>query len=239
MARPHRHTPNALRFVLEGSGAATIVDGKNCPMSEGDLILTPGWTWHEHVHHGKSPVIWLDVLDASFHRYLHTDAFQPGPSNDMPPHTADQAFTSANFVPDLPEGQGPHSPVYLYPWAEAAAAVAAAPVAKDGARRVRYANPLSGGPVMSLLDCYLIQVDAGHDTSPVRSTSNAVCAVVEGSGQSRIGDTTIEWGPKDIFTLPPGNWATHHATRGPARLFITTDREIYRRLDLLKEEIEA
>ena len=54
-ARPHRHTMNALRFVLEGSGASTIVDGKPCPMEEGDLILTPAWTWHEHVHQGKRP----------------------------------------------------------------------------------------------------------------------------------------------------------------------------------------
>lgn len=236
-ARPHRHTPNALRFVLQGSGAATIVDGKSCEMAEGDLILTPGWTWHEHVHRGTEPVVWLDVLDASFHRYLHTDMFQPGPANDVPVHTPDAAFTSGSFVPDLREEAGPHSPVYRYPWAEAAAAVAAAPISRDGARRVRYANPVTGGPVMSLLDCYLLQVDAGQETKPVRTTCNAVCAVVEGTGSSRIGNTTIEWGPKDVFTLPHGNWISHRAAGTSARLFVTTDREIFRRLDLLKEEV--
>ena len=82
-ARPHRHTMNALRFVLEGSGASTIVDGKSCPMEEGDLILTPAWTWHEHVHQGSGPIIWLDALDVPFQQYMGTGAFQPGPIAEM------------------------------------------------------------------------------------------------------------------------------------------------------------
>lgn len=56
-ARPHRRTPNALRFVLEGGGATTIVDGKSCPMQEGDLVVTPSWCWHEHVHNGTGAII--------------------------------------------------------------------------------------------------------------------------------------------------------------------------------------
>ena len=83
-ARPHRHTMNALRFVIEGNGASTKVDGKDCLMEEGDLIITPGWTWHEHVHQGQAPIIWLDALDAPLHRYLGTDVFEPGPTHDMP-----------------------------------------------------------------------------------------------------------------------------------------------------------
>src|SRR5262245_21258788 len=91
-ARPHRHTMNALRFVLEGSGATTIVDGKPCPMEEGDLILTPSWTWHEHVHEGDAPIVWLDALDVPFQRYMGTGAFEPGPVVDMPETVADAAF---------------------------------------------------------------------------------------------------------------------------------------------------
>jgi gentisate 1,2-dioxygenase len=69
-ARPHRHTPNALRFVLEGDGATTLVDGKPCPMSEGDLIITPGMSWHEHVHTGTAPIVWFDALDVPLHNIL-------------------------------------------------------------------------------------------------------------------------------------------------------------------------
>src|SRR5213592_2598271 len=137
-ARPHRHTMNALRFVLEGSGAATIVDGKSCPMEEGDLIITPGWTWHEHVHQGKAPIIWMDALDAPLHRYLGTDMFEPGPTHDIPDYADDAAFAFANVVPETAAPSVVFSPVFRYPRAAAAAAVRAAPVWKDGTRRVRY-----------------------------------------------------------------------------------------------------
>jgi gentisate 1,2-dioxygenase len=238
VARPHRHSMNALRFVLQGTGAATVVDGKNCPMEEGDLIITPGWTWHEHVHRGTDPVVWLDVLDASLHRYLYTDSFEAGPPNQMPNRTSDGAFAFANLVPDGTERGGTHSPVFRYPWADAQGAVAAAPPGKDGARRVRYVNPETGGSVMSLLDCYLMQIDPDRETIGVRTTCNAVCAVVEGHGSSRIGEETVAWAPRDVFTLPHGSWITHRAET-TARLFVTTDREIYRRLDLLKEEVAS
>ena len=41
IARAHRHSPSALRVVVEGSGAYTAVDGERCLMEPGDLILTP------------------------------------------------------------------------------------------------------------------------------------------------------------------------------------------------------
>jgi gentisate 1,2-dioxygenase len=232
-ARPHRHSMNALRFVLDGNGASTIVDGKPCPMFEGDLILTPGWTWHEHVHAGAGPIVWLDVLDAALHRYLGTDAFEPGPPHDVPARTPDAAFAFANLLPEVAD-PAQHSAVFRYPWASAAAAVAAAPRGRDGARRVRYVNPATGGATMSLLDCGLIEIDAGRATTPLRASSHAVCAVVEGAGTTTSGDTTIAWGAKDVFTLPSRQWVSHHASER-ARLFVTSDREILRRLDLLEE----
>jgi gentisate 1,2-dioxygenase len=234
-ARPHRHTMNALRFVLEGNGASTIVDGKDCPMAEGDLVITPGWTWHEHVHKGTAPIVWLDALDAPLHRYLGTDVFEPGPTHDMPDYAADDAFAYPNIVPEVSEADRPYSPVFRYPWAAAAAAVRAAPHWKDGTRRVRYVNPLTGGPAMALLDCYLTQIDPGAETIRYRTSSNAVCVVVEGSGNSRIGEDTLTWGKKDIFNLPHGNWITHQADER-ATLFVVSDRDVLKRLDLLKEQ---
>ena len=236
-ARPHRHTMNALRFVLEGSGAATIVDGKSCPMAEGDLILTPAWCWHEHVHEGSGPVIWLDVLDVPLHDYLGTSVFEPGPAHDVPPTVDDRAFAMPNLVPDIGEPEPPYSPVFRYPWEVARAAVAAAPRGADGARRVRYANPLSGGSSMALLDSSLVELVADEPTVPIRTTSSAVCAVVEGTGSTRVGDDDIAWGPRDIIALPPGNWISHRARGGAARLFMVTDREVFRRLGLLREEL--
>jgi gentisate 1,2-dioxygenase len=232
-ARPHRHAMDAIRFVLEGEGALTNVDGKECPMEEGDLVLTPGWCWHEHVHRGTRPIIWLDGLNSPLHRYLGTAAFEPGPPLSLPESTPDAAFAVAGFIPA--EAASAHSPVFRYPYSAACAAVSAAPLARDGARRVRYANPASGGPAMALMDHQLVQLEPGASTIPFRSSANAICAVVEGSGETRVGEEVFAWGPKDIFTLPQGNWISHRGN-GTARLFTYSDREVFARLGLLKEE---
>ncbi|MGE0627459.1 MAG: cupin domain-containing protein [Hyphomicrobiaceae bacterium] len=236
-ARPHRHSMNALRFVLAGKGATTVVDGKACPMDEGDLVTTPGWCWHEHSYDGDGPIVWLDVLDASLHRYLGTDAFQPGPANDVPSWPSDAAFASAGLVPDT--AAPAFSPMFRYPWAAASAAVSAAPVGRDGARRIRYVNPQTGGPVMSLLDCWLVEVPPATSTVAFRTSANAVCAVVDGEGESEIGKQRFTWGPRDVFSLPHGNWIRHTAGDKPARLFFVSDREVLRRLDLLQEEYSS
>ena len=234
-ARPHRHTMNALRFVIEGRGASTIVDGKDCPMAEGDLVITPGWTWHEHVHRGSAPIIWLDALDAPLHRYLGTDVFEPGPTHDVPEVADDAAYAFANIVPELGGDAPAFSPVFRYPWAAARDAVRAAPKGKDGARRVRYVNPLTGGSTMPLMDCYLMEIDKGSETIRFRTTANAVCLVCEGSGATRVGEDTVSWNTHDVFSLPHGNWITHRANE-TATLFIVSDRDALRRLDLLKEQ---
>jgi len=234
-ARPHRHTMSALRFVVEGSGASTIVDGKDCPMEEGDLILTPAWTWHEHVHRGARPIIWLDALDAPLHRYLGTDVFEPGPAHDLPNIASDAAFAFPNIVPELSEPANTYSPVFRYPWAAALAAVRAAPIWKDGTRRVRYVNPATGGAAMPLIDCYLVQIDKESPSVRYRTTSNAVCLVCSGRGTTQVGEDTLAWGAKDVFTLPHGNWITHHAEE-TATIFVVTDRDALRRLGLLKEQ---
>jgi gentisate 1,2-dioxygenase len=214
-ARPHRHSMNALRFVLHGTGATTIVDGKDCPMNEGDLVLTPGWTWHEHTHEGAEPIVWLDVLDAQLHRYLGTDVFEPGPAHDVPDASGE---------------------TYHFPWSDAVAAVTRAPRGRDRTKRVRYRNPKTGGPVMLTLDCYIVELEAGVETIPMRTSSHAVCTVMEGSGTSRVGDDEIAWEPKDVFSLPNQNWIVHRAGNETVRLFVVTDQVVLERLELLTEE---
>ncbi|HYM17947.1 MAG TPA: cupin domain-containing protein [Micropepsaceae bacterium] len=234
-ARPHRHSMDAIRFVLEGEGATTIVDGKTCPMQENDLVLTPGWSWHEHVHHGSRPVIWLDGLNSPLHRYLGTAAFEPGPPRELVPSLPDAAFETANILPEM-GGATPYSPVFRYSYESAAVVAAAAPKGKDGTRRARYVNPATGGPAIMLMDHQLVQLDSGVTTLPFRTTANTICAVVEGEGSSTIGAETLAWEPKDVFTIPTGNWTVHRASAKTARLFVFSDREVFARLGLLKEE---
>ena len=239
-ARPHRHSMHAIRFILEGSGAQTVVDGKACTMEPGDLVTTPGWTWHEHRNVGGAPTVWVDILDAAFQRALGIARFEHGPIYSPRDPIADGAFTSASFVPVAAQGgTEPYSPVFRYPWADAKRAVMAAPPASDGSRTVRYADPVNGGPVLPSLDCYLQQIDEGTQTDAVRTNANALCVVVEGRGTSTSGDVTVEWGPKTVFTIPQHSWTTHNCTSGPARIFVASNREIYRRLGILLEETQT
>jgi len=237
-ARPHRHSMGALRFMMEGSGAVTIVEGKRVPMEEGDLILTPAWCWHEHEHHGKSRVVWFDGLDVPLHRHFGTLEFQPGPVKDSAKVASDGVFGTIGLVPA--GGSAPdYSPLFRYSFADACAALKGMPAAADGSRTLRYTNPLGGGPVMPLIDCYMTELAKGKPTTPRRSTAGAVIVVAEGEGESIVGPDKIVWAKNDVFTVPHKNWVSHTAKTDGAKLFLVTDREALRRLGILKEEVDG
>ena len=235
-ARPHRHTMHALRFVLEGSNATTVVEGKPCPMLPGDLVLTPGMTWHEHINEGNDRSVWVDALDVPIHGFLENRVFEPGPVRNMAAPPADAVF-AAGLGPAKPfANPWGGSPMFRYPWETTAKALDAMTPEADGSRRLRYVNPTTGGAVLSTIDCYVLGLTKGAETTAYRTNSNAACVVVDGEGQSRVGDDTINWGPKDIFILPHGQWISHRAGSDKARLFQITDRELFRRLDFLRDE---
>lgn len=233
-ARPHRHSMNALRFVIESTGGAmTVVDGKQCPMERGDLVLTPAWCWHTHVHRGTAPTIWMDVLDVALHRFLGTEAFQPGPITDQPAQLPDSAFTMATMVPIVDFENRDYSPVFRYPWFEAVRSVEAAPEGADGARRVRYANPLTGQESLSLLESTLTHIGAGTTTARLRVGADQVFCVVEGGGQAEIGDAVFAWSAGDVFTVPLGRpFKMTAGPDGPARLFGVSNAPTYDKLGL-------
>jgi len=238
VAPPHRHTMGALRFVMEGDGAETLVDGKACVMEPGDMIITPGWTWHEHVHKGKQRMVWFDGLDVPIHSHLETIRFQPGPARDMAPQLPDAAFAAAGLVPQTKFEGRSYSPLYRYPWATAKAALEATPPSEDGSRILRYTNPTTGGPALDLIDCFLVGLDPGRQTRACRSSATAICVVAEGAGSSKIGEREFAWTKNSIFTVPHGNWTSHRAD-DKAILFMMTDRDLMHRLGLLTDEFRA
>ena len=237
-ARPHRHTMNALRFMLEGSGAVTLVDGKECPMNFGDLVLTPGMAWHEHRHDGTEPVVWLDVLDVPLHMYLGSVLFQPGPMDPMPVTMADAAFASPNIAPCVTYGASGRSPVFRYPYKDAVNALRHAPASADGIRRVHYINPLTGQGAMPLLDTLMLELTAQQWSLPTQTNANQVIAVVEGEGESLVGDARFSWKARDVFTIPQHSWASHVALSGNARFFVVSDADVLRRLNVLTEQTQ-
>jgi gentisate 1,2-dioxygenase len=50
----HRHTCEALLYILDGQGATTI-DGERLPWSAGDTVYVPPMAWHCHENDGDKP----------------------------------------------------------------------------------------------------------------------------------------------------------------------------------------
>lgn len=234
----HRHSGNALRFVLEGQGAETLVDGKHCPMEERDMILTPAQSWHGHVHNGDQRIVWFDALDIPLFRNMNATFFEEGPPPNLPPQTPDAAFAAGGLTPDTGDAAPRYSPLFRWSWASVEATLAEMPAAKDGSKRLRYTNPMTGGPAMSLMDCYVLALAKGAATVPRRSTSDVLCVAAGGEGATQIGDQRIEWSRNDIFTMPGWNWISHTATSDHARLFLVTDRDVMQRLGMLRDEVK-
>ncbi|MDF2115960.1 cupin domain-containing protein [Roseiarcaceae bacterium H3SJ34-1] len=230
-ARPHRHSINALRFILEGNGAQTIVNGRPCRMTPGDLVLTPAWAWHEHRHDGGAVSIWLDVLDGNLHRILGQAIFQPGPAIDLEP-AGDEPSSACATIEPVHHGKAPD--VFRYPWNDAERVLNAAPAGPDGVRKARYINPATRGACLPLIDCWLQQIDAGGQSVAASSPADTVVSVVEGEGVSRIGDREIQWSAKDTFTIPRRTVASHMASK-MSRLFFASNVEVYRRLGLAEQ----
>ena len=215
-AVPHRHSAAAIRFSTRAEGAVTIVNGRRCEMKEGDLVLTPPMCWHGHINESARRTVWFDAANMPAICMLDASFFEPGTRQ------------AERFWEVGTEG----SNEYRFPGDEARRSLAAAPRAADGSRSHRYTK--NGSSVMPTLDLYLKRID--EPTRRMRSTWNAICLVVSGEGRSSVGDKVFEWSRHDVFTVPHWTWAAHEA-RGHAELFMVTDRAIYERLDLLREEV--
>lgn len=237
-ADAHRHTVAALRFMMEGSGAVTWVDGKRCEMAEGDLILTPSWCWHEHRNEGDRRVVWFDGLDVPLVQYLSSAFLEFGPRGEVPEQYDDAVIRAGAAPLNPPANYRYHSPRYRYEASAIGVALDATPPEVDGSRLLRYVNPLTGGPVMPTLDCYALRLRAGAHTRAYRTTNNAVAVVARGSGTSRVGDKTIAWEKGDVFTLPHWHWISHCADEADSQVFLMTDRALLEGMGYLRTEFE-
>lgn len=246
IAPAHRHTQCALRFVMEGEGAFTSVDGEKAIMHPFDLVLTPGGQWHDHGNPTDNPMIWLDGLDiptvrhfdASFAEHYHEDQFpEQAPAGDslirygrnMRPlkgHTADR--------------RPAHQPLFHYPYAEWRPTLDA--MAKSGAEidphlghALEFLNPINGGSIMATISAHVRLLPAGFQTQPRRSTDGTIFVVVEGSGEAIIDDQVIELSPKNIVVVPSWKKVTFKANN-ELILFGYSDKACQEKLGLYKEE---
>jgi gentisate 1,2-dioxygenase len=241
-AVPHRHSAAAIRFATRAEGAVTVVNGRRCEMRDGDLVLTPPMCWHGHVNASDHRTIWFDSANMPLINTLDASFFEPGRREADEFWNVDEGderlWAAAGLVAAGVDHRASHSPKYRYPGEATLRLLEAAPPGPDGARTVRYVNPLTGGAVMPTLDCYATRLTAGAPTRPRRATYNAVCLVVAGEGRSTVGEQTFEWTRHDVFTVPHWTWASHQGLSPYADLFVVTDRAVYERLDLLREELQ-
>jgi gentisate 1,2-dioxygenase len=211
-------------------------------MRGGDLILTPPMCWHGHVNDSNHRIVWFDAANIPLLRTLDVNFFEPGDPNSNEFWQVDEGDERLWAEPglvgaDLPR-EAAHSPKYRYSGEATRRLLSGIPPGPDGARTVRYTNPLTGGAVMPALDCYAVRLSRKKPTRPRRATCNAVYLVASGSGRSQIGDHSFEWSQHDVFSVPHWTWASHEAMDGDADLFIVSDKSAYERLDLLREELQ-
>ena len=251
VAPSHRHTQSALRFVVEGRGAYTAVNGERTTMAPGDFIITPSWTWHDHGHEGTAagaePVVWLDGLDIPMVRFFDAGFAENGSERSQPvtrtEGTSYQQY-GANMLPvryDAPFGQT--SPIFSYPYERTREALYAleqkAPIDPWDGVKLRYINPATGGSPMPTMATFMQRLPAGFSGQAWRQTDGAVYSVVEGRGSVRVehaGHTqTFEFGPRDHFVLPSWHSVSLRSEAGCV-LFSFSDRPVHQALGIHREE---
>ncbi|HEV8679235.1 MAG TPA: gentisate 1,2-dioxygenase [Stellaceae bacterium] len=241
VAPAHRHTQSALRFIIEGSGAYTAVDGERTIMQPGDFVITPSWTWHDHGNDSTEPMVWLDGLDIQLVKLLNASFAEPG-SDDVQQVTRPAGDSFARFGHNLlPVDWKPQvktSPVFNYPYARSREALDAldrnGPPDPYHGHKLRYVNPANGESAMPTIGTFIQLLPEGFAGRPYRSTDGTVYVCVEGEGETRIGDTVLRWQPRDIFVVPGWMTHTHHAGE-EAVLFSFSDRPVQEKLGLWRE----
>lgn len=214
-ARSHRHSPHALRFVLDVPDTAyTVVDGVRIDMRPGDVLLTPGWCWHGHGNDGNRPGYWIDFLDVPMVQLLEPMRLEHWPEGYQPAGNASR-----------------HNP-FVFPWADTEAALAnTAPDPNGRYGRRLVLNSQNALPSMTLA---FQRLPAGTRTEPWRTTANQIIAVKSGQGVAQVGEQRFAWAAGDVFAVPTWH-ALSLAVVQDADLFVVSDENMQRLLGYLAE----
>lgn len=238
-ARAHRHTAAAFRFILEGHGAFTTVNGQKCVMEEGDLILTPQMSWHDHTNDSHEPIIWLDGLDIPLVQSLHQLLFESYAQEAQPIRETSEEV--ARLYAQGKQMAAPTSGYFHYPWADTEQSLramvnAASPDRFEGFLW-EYRNPATSGATMPTIQCAISLLRPGQETEAHRHTSTVIYHAFRGQGSSVVGDERFDWERGDSFVVPL--WYPHrHVNRSvseDALLFSMSDAPVLKALDLYRQ----
>lgn len=214
----HRHTASAHRFIMEGGGAYTVVDGHRITLGKHDYVLTPNGCWHDHgVGASGQLSIWQDGLDIPLMNCLESNFYavydKPAQAAAFPEDDLPLSYGSGL----LPEGREAwdkaYSPVMVYRWEKTQQALVdlakvQEPCPHDG-HMIRYSNPLTGGWAMKTMGANMQMLPHGFTGKAHRHTGNVVYNVAQGSGYSIIDGIRFDWSEHDIFCVPAWTWHEH------------------------------
>jgi len=247
VAPSHRHTQSALRFIVEGAGAYTAVNGERTTMHPGDFIITPSWTWHDHGNEADVPVVWLDGLDIPMVRFLDAGFAENDTRKSQAvarPEGTSFARFGHNMAPVRHESPyGMTSPIFSYPYERSREALQQlernSPLDTWDGVKLRYVNPVTGSWPMPTLATFLQKLPAGFAGKGWRQTDGAVYSVVEGSGEVEITRGESSWRfafeARDHFVIPSWHTARLSSAAGCV-LFSFSDRPVHQALGLHHEE---
>jgi gentisate 1,2-dioxygenase len=238
----HRHTMSALRFTVQGNEKAfTVVDGRTLVMEPYDLILTPGWSWHDHHNESQQDAIWMDGLDVPFTLALN-QAFYEEPGEVAQERRVDDDAFSPLVRPAGSQGAEGARP-YRYAWKDTLRFLHARthdPVHPHLGHVFEFVNPATNGAVLPTIGCQIQHLPPGFEGEPYRHTSSSIAFVIEGEGCMAVGEREIQWAKHDTLAIP--NWTWHRqinrSKRERAILFVMTDTPILAAFGLYREETE-
>jgi gentisate 1,2-dioxygenase len=205
-ARTHRHSPHALRVILESEGAYSVVNGEKHPMETGDVVLTPGMCWHGHGHDGDAQAYWFDGLDVPLVHLLEPMFVEEHPAGFAP---------IERVVTESP---------YRFTWQTTMRGLDRAEADPEGhfGRRIRYDHA-----EMPTIGITMHRMDGGFRGRGYRSTANSIYVVMQGAGTSTIDGRDIDWSFGDTFVSPCWQPVRHGASED-AVLFQMTDEPLMR-----------
>lgn len=256
----HRHTQHAFRFVVEGEGVWTVVNGDPIPMRRGDFLPQAGWNWHAHHNPTDQPMAWIDGLDIPFAYETESTFFEFGDDTLEDRSTPDRSrserlwgyggLTPLKFI-----GATPGSPLLAYRWDNTNRALADQlalekegydVTVEPGHAAVRYTNPSNGGDVEPTIRTEIHRIARGTTTAPRRETGSSVYQVFDGSGTVSVGAFSWSVTRGDIFVVP--SWQPFSVTSeagstdsdsGALDLFRFCDAPVFEALHQHRIQIEG
>lgn len=236
-APSHRHTPNAIRMVIEGDGAYTSVDGEKCPMERGDMIMTPSGHWHEHGHEGKEPVIWLDVLDLPLAYYLEVSYVQEGSAQAQVGVADASQYVAGGILPTpMFERSKQKYPLMRYPWAHVKTALLKLAQAQPTVEcvQVAYVNPETGLDCQNILGYSALMLRPGQRLTMPRRSCAMVLHQIEGKSQVILTDMEFTLDSADTCCIPGYSASTlvNRSATENAFVFIADEAPLQKKLGL-------